>query len=383
MSGHPAMDRNSRGHVSQPTFDPAFSTIAFGPRTLHCSDDGRIDDQATEGCDCSHVQPGEPMHGPHEDPQVGQVAFRYWPDRERREGVYGRVAQLAQLLVLEPIQEAKVSVRCPWSDQGLGAIRRAETIRVGFRVPSRTLVIPPEQAADAAPQPEEPLDHRRRRRAPRDHDSPQVLDRTAGAATREGNRPRVLQRDVVQQCVHAKGACAKFVGVDAHRRLAQPARLRSCRIQTVAFLEQLQGLLYVIWLFDEPLRVPLLTRYTEEVATVDVNGAGQTPDRVCHGMNDVVAQGEGVTFAQRFRTRSFDSATSLTPQPAPQDVVLAARVDRDDGPHLVIVGHDGHPWPPDDVEDGDIRRAVERLDLGAVWLSERLQNRSGIFDRPG
>jgi hypothetical protein len=26
---------------------------------------------------------------------------------------------------------------------------------------------------------------------------------------------------------------------------------------------------------------------------------------------------------------------------------------------------------------------VERLDLGAIWLSERLQNRSGIFDRPG
>src|SRR6266571_3372984 len=163
----------------------------------------------------------------------------------------------------------------------------------------------------------------------------------------------------------------------------EPARLRSCRIQTVAVLEQLQRLLHVIWLFDEPLRIPLFTRHTEEVATVDVDGAGQTPDRVCHGMNDVVAQGEGVAFAQRFRARGLDSATSLTREPAPQDVVLAARVDRDDGPHLVIVGHDGHPWPPDDVEDRDIRRAMERLDLGATWLSERRQNGPGIFDRPG
>src|SRR6266487_229413 len=164
---------------------------------------------------------------------------------------------------------------------------------------------------------------------------------------------------------------------------AEPSRLRSCRIQAVAVLEQLQRLLHVIWLFDDPLRIPLFTGHAEEVATVDVDGAGQTPDRVCHGVNDVVAQGEGVAFAQRFRARGLDSATSLTREPAPQDVVLAARVDRDDGPHLVIVGHDGHPWPPDDVEDSDIRRAVERLDLGATWLSERRQNRPGIFDRLG
>ena len=76
-------------------------------------------------------------------------------------------------------------------------------------------MIPPEQGADAEPQPEELLDHHRRRRAPRDHDSPQVLDRPAGAATRERNCPCVLQRDVVQQCVYAKGACAEFLWVDA------------------------------------------------------------------------------------------------------------------------------------------------------------------------
>src|SRR5258707_659122 len=74
-------------------------------------------------------------------------------------------------------------------------------------------VIPPEEAADAAPQPEEPSDHRGRHLAPGEHHGPHVLDRTAGATTRERNRPRVLQRYVVRQCVHAKGARAKCIWV--------------------------------------------------------------------------------------------------------------------------------------------------------------------------
>src|SRR5215468_5869347 len=139
------------------------AAITLDPHALHLSNDGGIDDQTTERRDGSHVQPGEAMHGLHEDARVGQVPARCWSDRERHEGMHRRVAQLAQLLVLKPIQEAEVSVWCPWSDQGLGAIRRAETIRVGLGIPRRTLVIPPEQGADAAAQPEQCLDHRGRR----------------------------------------------------------------------------------------------------------------------------------------------------------------------------------------------------------------------------
>src|SRR5262249_45956091 len=102
------------------------------------------------------------------------------------------------LLVIKPVKEAKVPIWCPRSDQGLGTIRRAETIRVRFSVPSRTLVIPSEQSADAAPQPKEPLDHRGRRRTSREHHGPQFLNRTASTATRKKDRPRVLQRNVVQ-----------------------------------------------------------------------------------------------------------------------------------------------------------------------------------------
>src|ERR1700730_3023883 len=110
---------------------------------------------------------------------------------------------------------------------------------------------------------------------------------------------------------------------------------------------------------------------------------GQTPNRVGHRMDDVASQGKSVAFAQRFGACALDSAPRLARQPPPQDVVLATRVDADDGPHLVVVGHDGHPWPPDDIQDREISRAVERLDLRAAWLTQRLQDRPGSLDRPG
>src|SRR5215475_7913535 len=61
---------------------------------------------------------------------------------------------------------------------------------------------------------------------PREHHGPHVLDRTAGATTRERNRPRILQRYVVQQCVHAKGAGAKFIWDETHRQALASSGLR-------------------------------------------------------------------------------------------------------------------------------------------------------------
>src|SRR5262245_19792428 len=115
---------------------------------LDLANDGRIDDHAAEGRDGGHVQPGEPMHGLHEDARVGQVPTLRRPDGERYEGMHRRVAQLAQLLVLEPVEESEVSVRRPRSGERPATIRRAETIDIGFGVPSRTRTIPPEQGSD-------------------------------------------------------------------------------------------------------------------------------------------------------------------------------------------------------------------------------------------
>jgi hypothetical protein len=104
----------------------------------------------------------------------------------------------------------------------VGTIFLAETMHVGFGVQRKTLLIPPEQGTDSPTKAEQPFDYRGCRLDSRDKDGPQVLDRAASPATREPDRPHVLQRDVMEQSVHAKGARAKFTWVDAH--------LGSCRL---------------------------------------------------------------------------------------------------------------------------------------------------------
>jgi hypothetical protein len=60
--------------------------------------------------------------------------------------------------------------------------------------------------------------------------------------------------------------------------------------QPIALLEELERPLHVARLLHEPLRIPLAPGHAEEVAAVDVDRAGQAPDRVGDGMNDVLAQ---------------------------------------------------------------------------------------------
>ena len=134
------------------------------------------------------------------------------------------IPQLAQLLVVEPVEEAESSVRYPRSGRRLRAIRRAETMHEGFGVPPRSLPIPPEQRSDPAPQANQPGDDGRGRLDSRDEYGPHVLDRATRAATAEPDRPHVLQRDVVEQGVRAKGARAKFTGVDSEPGPLVPAR---------------------------------------------------------------------------------------------------------------------------------------------------------------
>ena len=105
-------------------------------------------------------------------------------------------------------------------------------------------------------------------------------------------------------------------------------------MQAVTFLEQLERPLRVTGVFEEPLRIPLTSRHAEEIPTVHVNGAGQTADRVGNGVDDIMAKGEGVAFAEGFRTYGLDSTIWLAWDPAPQNIVLAARVDADDGQRL-------------------------------------------------
>ena len=49
----------------------------------------------------------------------------------------------------------------------------------------------------------------------------------------------------------------------------------------------------------------------------------------------------------------------------------------------MIVRHDRYPWPPDDVEDRQIGRAVKYLDLRAPRLAHCLLDSPRVLDGPG
>src|SRR5574342_514768 len=127
-----------------------------------------------------------------------------------------RVPQLAQLLVLEQVEEGEPSVRGARCDGRMSAVRHGETSRVRFLTPRGTRRIPSEQGSDSPAQAEQPLDHSRRRLDPGSEYGAQVVDRAAGATATERDCPDVLDRDVLQQCVHAKGTRSIFAWIDTH-----------------------------------------------------------------------------------------------------------------------------------------------------------------------
>src|SRR5262249_32909581 len=88
-------------------------------------------------------------------------------------------------------------------------------------------------------------------------------------------------------------------------------------------------------------------------------------------MNDVVSERLRIPLAKRSRTRHFNLATR---EPPPQDIVLAARVYADNGPHLVVVGRDCHPRSPDDIENSEIARVVDFLYSRALRLAQPFEN---------
>src|SRR5712692_3632858 len=165
----------------------------------------------------------------------------------------------------------------------------------------------------------------------------------------------------------------------AGRCVASPDSLR--RVQPIRFLKESKGLLDVVGLFDEALGVPLAARDSEEVAPIHVNRAGQAPDRIDHRVNDVTPERHRVAVAQGLCACGLDPATGIIGHAAPEDVVLTAGIDADNGPHLVVMRHDSHPWPPDDVEDRELGRAVEHLGSCALRLAQDLQNLARSGDR--
>src|ERR1700694_843098 len=100
-------------------------------------------------------------------------------------------------------------------------------------------------------------------------------------------------------------------------------------------------------------------------------------------MYDVAPEGLGIFFAERLGTRGFHFATLATRHTAPEDVVLATCVNADDRPHLVVVRQQCHPGRPNNVQNGEIIRAVERLNLTTLRLTQSFDNRRWLRHSAG
>jgi hypothetical protein len=99
-------------------------------------------------------------------------------------------------------------------------------------------------------------------------------------------------------------------------------------------------------------------------------------------VNDIVAEGFCVADTERPGASRFNAAVAIR-QAAPEHVVLAAGVDSDDRPHIVIVRHDRHHRRPDHVQDGEIGCVVQLLNSGAIGLADAFQDAGGIGNRAG
>src|SRR5207245_10578156 len=117
-----------------------------------------------------------------------------------------------------------------------------------------------------------------------------------------------------------------------------PACLRPCAqtvellIDLVRLLEPANRALAVHRTFHQGFSIPFAAVRAEKIAAIDVNGAGQSRNRICHGMNDVVAKRLRVADAQRSCACSLDTPVAVG-HTAPAHMTLAARRTADHPPH--------------------------------------------------
>src|SRR5947209_4814159 len=90
----------------------------------------------------------------------------------------------------------------------------------------------------------------------------------------------------------------------------------------VRLLEKAHVLLQIVAPLMQCLGVPFAAADGEEVAAIDVNGAGQPRHRVGHRMDDLAAERLDIALAERLCPGRLDPAAFGVRHPAPEDVVL-------------------------------------------------------------
>src|SRR5262245_55459447 len=106
----------------------------------------------------------------------------------------------------------------------------------------------------------------------------------------------------------------------------------------VRFVERADGALDIPVAFRERLPIPLAARDREEIAAIDMYGAGQLLGRIGDGVDDVVGQRHDRARRDGRGARCHEPTFATLPE----DVVLTPRVDTDQAPHLVLVWNELH-----------------------------------------
>lgn len=192
----------------------------------------------------------------------------------------------------------------------------------------------------------------------------------------QGTRPFSVTR-------RGRGPVHSRVGEDPRRTRGLSVLRWELFDTCVGLLEATQHLVSIAGLFHQRFRVPLASRDSKKVATIDVDGAGKASDRISHRMDDVRPQRNRIFFAEGLRARGFELAGRVVRQPALEDIVFAAGVDANDRPHPVIVRKQGHPRCPDHIQDREIACPIEFLHLCSLRFAEGGKNGSAVGDRSG
>ena len=152
---------------------------------------------------------------------------------------------------------------------------------------------------------------------------------------------------------------------------SEMTQVRGVRGAGVRVGERLHHEVEVVRLLDLLARAPLAARLAHEVAAVHVDRAGEAVERVVHGVDGVVAEHDDLTGIER-AVVGLDDARAIVGVAPEELVLLAPGVDRDRGPHPVVVGEQRHPRRPHDVDDREVGRVVEEPRPPSLGASARV-----------
>src|SRR5262249_14195793 len=115
------------------------------------------------------------------------------------------------------------------------------------------------------------------------------------------------------------------------------------KLLSICLFKQAQGLFHVVGLLPERFRIPFASLGSKEITSESGRACCKRAERVGPKIKIFGPESPRILPENPPPPRRFNLATR---EPPPKDIVLAARVNADNGPHLMVVGRDCHPRSP-------------------------------------